>query len=150
MKERQNKDTPSLNIGFTKEREPGYKYSTLADRAKFAHDILEFYSKVHKDSVEVPNWNKLTEEERKMEIDLAEEVYHNHRTDVSDAPTVHRLWAFKYVSHGWTYGKKYDAKKKTHPNLVDYIDLVLEERKKVKIYIRALVLANEIFDNDWM
>lgn len=44
------------------------------------------------------------------------------------AKNVHEVWAAGRIADGWTYGKKRDDAKKTHPCLVPYEDLPESEK----------------------
>ena len=42
---------------------------------------------------------------------------------------VHEVWAETRIKQGWTYGEKRNDNLKTHPCLVQYIDLPEEEKE---------------------
>ena len=42
---------------------------------------------------------------------------------------VHDVWADTRIGQGWTYGKRRDDEKKTHPCLVPYEELPEEEKE---------------------
>ncbi len=52
----------------------------------------------------------------------------------------HEAWMADKVAAGWVYGTVKDAEQKTHPCLVPYHDLPVEQQKKDALF-RAIVLA---------
>lgn len=45
------------------------------------------------------------------------------------AKNVHEVWAAGRIADGWTYGKKRDDEKKTHPCLIPYEELPDSEKE---------------------
>ncbi len=52
----------------------------------------------------------------------------------------HDAWTRDKIAQGWVYGEVKDADKKTHPCLVPYYDLPVEQQKKDALF-RAIVSA---------
>ena len=56
----------------------------------------------------------------------------------------HEIWLKEKLAAGWTYGEVKDAEKKTHPCIVDYLDLPVEQRAKDYIFGAIVRTANSI------
>ena len=50
---------------------------------------------------------------------------------------------------GWTYGETKDAKKKTHPNLVPFYQLPIQERMKDIMFIYTATMGILTFEPGW-
>jgi hypothetical protein len=59
----------------------------------------------------------------------------------------HKHWSLQKKEEGWKYGDKIDEKRKTHPSLVPWGSLSLEEKNNIISYIKAWpeILANSSF-----
>jgi hypothetical protein len=57
-----------------------------------------------------------------------------------DASASHENWMKKKLSQGWKYGETKDANQKTHPCLVPYVELPVEQQIKDHIF-RSIVLT---------
>jgi RyR domain len=58
----------------------------------------------------------------------------------SSSARVHLSWMSHKLLDGWVYGSKKDAMAKTHPCLVPYEELPVEQRRKDALF-RAIVTA---------
>ena len=67
----------------------------------------------------------------------------NNETKPSDS---HESWMKEKIDAGWVYGEVKDAEKKTHPCIVPYEQLPVEQRSKDYIF-KAIVDAYEKYRN---
>jgi hypothetical protein len=58
----------------------------------------------------------------------------------------HEAWSEYKRREGWVHGPVKDESKKTHPNLVPYDDLPVEQRLKDHIFHRTVKLLEQCFD----
>jgi hypothetical protein len=56
----------------------------------------------------------------------------------------HNSWVKAYKKMGWKYGKKRDSVLKTHPNMVSFHDLPLDEQQKDAIFLAFVYVAKRI------
>ena len=83
------------------------------------------------------SWDEAEDWQRESAIKGVEYVIANPNALSSDQ---HDSWLIEKKNNGWIYGPKKDADKKTHPCMVSYKELPLEQ--KVKDYLfRGIVLA---------
>ncbi|GKU23434.1 RyR domain-containing protein [Clostridium folliculivorans] len=59
----------------------------------------------------------------------------------------HKRWSLQKKDEGWKYGDKIDEKRRTHPSLVPWDNLGLDEKNNIISYIKAWpeILANSNF-----
>ena len=56
---------------------------------------------------------------------------------------LHGSWMQAYFAMGWVYGEKYDREKKTHPDLVPYVDLGQLEQDKDAVFVALCEIARQ-------
>lgn len=56
----------------------------------------------------------------------------------------HNSWMKSYLEMGWKYGKERNAILKTHPDLVPYNDLPLDEKEKDAIFLSFVWIVKQI------
>jgi hypothetical protein len=71
--------------------------------------------------------------------------YQLHNPDTTSEES-HQNWMAEKRFQGWTYGPVKDFDKKTHPNLVDFVDLPDVEKMKDIISITAHRMAVKMWD----
>lgn len=81
------------------------------------------------------SWNDAPEDQKRSCLNGVRFTLDNPDLTPEDQ---HRNWAEFKIADGWVYGEKKDPVKKTHPCLVDYKDLPMEQRVKDYIF-RAIV-----------
>ena len=106
------------------------------DIARIAHEVNRGYCQALGDDTQLPwedapEWQK---ESARMGVDL-----HLHSTDSTPADS-HKSWMAQKLAEGWKHGSKKDVKKKTHPCIVTFEKLPVDQQAKDYIF-RAVVLA---------
>jgi hypothetical protein len=80
------------------------------------------------------------------------ERYHNEYGRYPSPAENHENWMRMKIAQGWVQGEVKDFEKKTHPDLVPFIDLPeIEKRKDISDYVShrlAVELWNRIHDNN--
>ena len=62
---------------------------------------------------------------------------------------LHGSWMQAYLDRGWTYGEKYDAEARIHPDLVPYNELGQLERDKDAVFIKLCEIARlYVYDDE--
>ena len=79
-----------------------------------------------------PAWDKLTEEERNIAFTSIQQVVDN--PDITPAES-HEKWMEVRLADGWRYGPVKDEIKKTHPDLVPYVELPDSEKLKDHLFL---------------
>ena len=104
--------------------------------ARVAHEINRAYCEATGDSSQQP-WDQAPEWQRTSYLDGVSFLI---RSPESGPEALHSRWMDLKVAEGWKYGPKKDADKRTHPALVPFRDLPLEQRVKDHLF-RAVVLS---------
>jgi hypothetical protein len=73
----------------------------------------------------------------RLDSDMQETIVHGVKVaqEGNDAEELHRQWVMVKEVQGWTYGPEKDAIKKTHPQLVPYANLDLDQRRKDSLFL---------------
>lgn len=61
----------------------------------------------------------------------------------SSPEELHESWEQEYLAMGWTYLDRYDAEKRTHPDLVPYAQLGQLEQDKDEVFIALCEIARK-------
>ena len=102
--------------------------------AMVCHDANRTYCQTLGDNSQVV-WSKASVWQRKSAIDGVKFVLANPN---ASSEMVHESWMAVKIKDGWTLGPIKDGAKKTHPCLVPYEQLPLDQRKKDQLF-RAIV-----------
>ena len=88
-------------------------------RAKFVYES----ARLHAIQLECPimpkHWDDREQDFKLQFRELISDLCSGKRK-FQDFEEAHNSWMKKYFEMGWKYGKKYDPKNKTHPDLVPY------------------------------
>jgi hypothetical protein len=103
---------------------------TVHDIAKICHQTNKAFCQTIGDSSQddwslAPQWQK--------ESAVAGVIYLMKNPLATNA-ALHNNWCEHKVKNGWVYGGVKDAEKKTHPCLVPFLDLPLEQQVKDKLF----------------
>lgn len=109
---------------------------SISQIAKTAHEVNRaFCAGLGDDShlpwLEAPQWQRSS---------AMNGVFAIHQGKVSGPQQSHENWMDEKVREGWTYGPTKDPHKKTHPCLVPYAQLSVEDRAK-DILFHTVVIA---------
>lgn len=104
--------------------------------ARIAHEVNRAYCQELGD-FSVPTWYEAPDWQKNSVAQGVLFVLNNPNATPADS---HENWMKQKQLDGWTYGLVKDAKNKTHPCMVSYDQLPLEQRAKDAIF-RALVLT---------
>ena len=104
--------------------------------AEFVHETLSNWARL-RGMPEYPSWADAEDWMRASTIESVEHVLN----DQDAAPGAqHEQWIEQKIRDGYKWGKKKDDKAKTHPMLVPFAELPVDERAKDAIIV-ALVRA---------
>lgn len=122
----------------TREEYPYLRQPLLepAEIARIAHDV----NRAHRCALGEdagPTWHEAPEWQR--ESVLAGVMLHLSNPDAGPEAS-HEAWAARKVAEGWQYGPAKDADAKTHPCLVPFAELPVEQQAKDFLF-RAIVHA---------
>lgn len=104
--------------------------------ARVVHEANRGYCQSIGDFSQV-EWERAPEWQRESAIKGVQSVLYGSATSPEDQ---HRLWCDEKTRTGWTFGHIKDAEKKTHPCLVPYDQLPIEQQRKDHLF-RAVVEA---------
>lgn len=105
--------------------------------AKVCHDANRSYCETVGDRTQL-SWEAAPEWQKSSAIDGVKFHLLNPNSKPSDS---HDNWSKLKVEDGWVYGEKKDPQAKTHPCLVSFEKLPIEQQKKDHLFlgvVRAL------------
>lgn len=108
---------------------------TPEDIARVAHEVNRGYCDALGDRSQAP-WEDAPEWQKasaRLGVDL-----HLHSGDTAGPEASHQSWMDQKIRDGWKHGAKKDEKKKTHPCMVPFDKLPVEQQAKDFIF-RAVV-----------
>lgn len=112
---------------------------TFIRAAQLAHDINRLYALSHGETNVYPAWDDAPEEIKDSAYAGVVFLYDNPTATAKDQ---HDAWCVHKVKQGWEPGPLKDDKLKTHPCLVPYAELPVQQRLKDEIYqtiVRAIL-----------
>ncbi len=99
---------------------------TVEQIAQICHEANKALCELHGDNSQFP-WFLAEEWQRKSAIDGVKFALANPDALPS---AQHDAWSADKLAAGWVYGQVKDAEKKTHPCLVPFSDLPIEQQAK--------------------
>lgn len=119
-----------------------YTFEELELAAKTAHSVVQCVNRKF-GCKELPAWEQtLTWYRASMVKHVEYIVYHNYKPS-----KIHDKWVKRKIGLGWKYGLVLDKDKKTHPLLISYTGLPVEERMKLDM-IKAAVMPFRKIDKN--
>ena len=109
---------------------------TVEEIARVCHEANASLCHSKGDHSQLP-WDKAADWQRKSAILGVEFVMANPLAPIS---ATHDSWAAQKVEDGWSYGPEKSPALKTHPCLVPYEQLPLEQQAKDHLF-KAIVMA---------
>jgi hypothetical protein len=104
--------------------------------ARVCHEANRAYCETIGDNTQ-PKWEDAPEWQHKSAIKGVEFHIAHLSTGKKPSPSAsHDSWLAQKREEGWIYGPVKDAEKKTHPCLMPYDGLPLEQRMKDYIFLR--------------
>ncbi|GAF70694.1 unnamed protein product [marine sediment metagenome] len=107
----------------------------VVDIAKVCHEVNRAYCQALGDGTQVP-WEEAPQWQKSSAI-LGVEM---HIEGEAGPEQSHEGWMAQKVADGWVYGELKDENLKTHPCLVPFDELPVDQQAKDYIF-RAIVLA---------
>ena len=98
--------------------------------AAMCHELNRAYCAVLGDKSQ-PHWNDAPEWQKKSAIQGVKFKVAN--PDITPAD-MHKNWLECKIADGWVYGEVKDEIKKTHPCMVDYDELPVEQQVKDELF----------------
>jgi hypothetical protein len=102
----------------------------IIEVAKACHQVNKAYCEALGDHSQVV-WEDASEGQKASVIDGVRLILDHPDTTPEEA---HENWRKWKIADGWTYGKVKDEKKKTHPDMVPFDQLPVEQRAKDFIF----------------
>lgn len=109
----------------------GYResYNNVITLAKLCHEVNRAYCKSLGDDSQLP-WDEISDNIKESTI----QGVLNHLSDDLTPEQSHEQWMKYKLEQGWTYGEIKDESKKTHPCIIPYKELPLEQKAKDYIF----------------
>ena len=107
------------------------------DIARVVHAANRELQIIQGDPVPSPPWDEAPDYQAREATAGVQEVLRN--PDLTAAES-HELWASRMRADGWTYGEAKDPDRKTHPTLLPFTELPVEQQLKDRLFI-AIVRA---------
>ena len=108
-------------------------------RAQFVYDTARAAAEAAKAPIIPVPWTQREEAFRTQFRKVIERQCGENRSRSPEE--LHGGWMQAYFAMGWVYGDVHDPEKKTHPDLVPYIDLGQLERDKDEVFIALCEIA---------
>lgn len=102
--------------------------------ARFCHEINRAYCIGIGDNSQKP-WDEAEQWQRDSAIDGLR--FHMENPDAGPGAS-HENWMKFKIEDGWVYGDVKDTEKKTHPCLVNYVLLPVEQRMKDSLFVTVV------------
>ena len=116
---------------------------TLAERrAKFAYEAARVENAMAKRPINPEPWEERDEKFRKNMIMAVSRQCGKGR--MTSPKKLHDDWVRAYKEMGWIYGKKRDAEKKTHPDMVPFNKLGRKEQEKDWVFFMLAEITRRI------
>lgn len=106
--------------------------------ARVCHEVNRCYCLLLGDDSIKP-WNDAYDWQKESAIIGVENIIGNPNITPEQS---HKCWLNTKLKDGWVYGPTKDPKKKTHPCIVEYSDLSIEQRIKDELFcsvVRSLI-----------
>ena len=113
------------------------KTISLADAARIIHNCVNSLN-------EVLDFPQTQLDEETLESTISAIKFHL-ANDLTPEES-HDLWMKTKLELGWKYGEVKDVEKKTHPDLVPYEDLPIQEKLKDEIFISLVKALKPIIE----
>ena len=104
---------------------------THEEIAKVCHQANKAYCEALGDKTHL-EWDQVPEELKTSVIEGVKSKAKHHQIA---AAQMHNLWMRKKAEDGWTYGAEKSLEKKTHPSLLPYRQLPVEQRIKDELFL---------------
>ena len=98
----------------------------ISEVAKIAYQANKAYSEIFDTRIR-RDWTKLDQSERDFYIKGA--LFHLNNPDANESDS-HNAWVKDMILKGWSYDKYYNPAKKTHPCIINFNKLTLEQQFK--------------------
>ena len=105
------------------------------DIARVCHEANRVVQLIAKDPAPSPAWDSAPEWQRESAVEGVREAQAGATPE-----QLHESWCAFKAKAGWVYGETKDSDAKTHPCLVAYADLPLDQRQKDSVF-HSLVAA---------
>lgn len=115
---------------------------TIEDIARVCHETNRAYCLALGDYSQVA-WHEAPEWQRNSAI-AGVQAHLNAGPLGLDPRESHDAWYTHKVADGWVYGPVKDAVKKTHPQLVSFGDLPLEQVKKDELFGQVVATLRDL------
>lgn len=109
---------------------------TVEEIAQVCHEINMAYCDALGDTSQVP-WDKAEDWQKESSITGVKYLL---STPYAQADALHKSWLSEKAMAGWVYGPVKDAEKKTHPCIVPFEELPVEQQAKDHLF-RQTVLS---------
>lgn len=119
--------------------------SWLDKIAIMAHEANRLWQVLHGDPVISPTW---THAGREQQESTREGVLRIMSGEITTPEQAHESWLSSKIANGWTYGDVKDVNAKTHPCMVGYAALPIEQRAKDAIFFGVVEGLVRIATND--
>lgn len=110
-------------------------------QAKFVYEGARLAAQAANAPIIPASWGEREKPFKTQFFKVIERQCGEHRSNSPEE--LHGSWMQAYFAMGWVYGSKYSPEKKTHPDLVPYIDLGQLERDKDAVFVSLCEIARQ-------
>jgi len=113
----------------------------LGRQAEFVYEGARLAARAANAPIVPASWY---DREKEFKIQFLEVIARQCGPKRSKSPEeLHGSWMQAYFNMGWGYGDAYDQERKTHPDLVPYVDLGQLERDKDAVFVALCEIARQ-------
>lgn len=112
----------------------------VEDIAMIVHEVNKAYCETLGDYTQLP-WDHVPEDMRETVLNGVHFVLDN--PDAGPAE-LHDNWVAEKIADGWMYGEVKSREHKTHPCLVPYEELPIEQRVKNQLFRGVVMAASQV------
>jgi len=109
---------------------------------KIIYEATRFEAKWSGRSIVPEPWEERDEAFRNQMTKVVEEYFKMDKLPTPEE--AHDSWVKAYEKMGWKYGEKRDPVFKTHPDMVPFNELSLDEREKDAIFLAFIYVLKEL------
>ena len=110
-------------------------------RAKFVYEGARIAAIASNAPIVPANWEEREQPFKDQFLKVIERQCGEQR--LTSPEELHGSWMQAYFVMGWVYGEKYDREKKTHPDLVPYLQLGKLEQDKDAVFVALCEIARQ-------
>lgn len=112
--------------------------------SELVYEFARLEAKIAGRRVVPEEWSLRDESFRKQFINIV--LKYSSMDKLPSPEEAHNSWCQSYKDMGWKYGEVRDVIAKTHPDMVPFDELPIDERDKDEVFLYIIDLAKKILE----